>query len=136
MNGLDTNVLVRYLTQDDPSQSVQANELIEKTLAEGKHFFISIIVLCELVWVLMRAYHYSKSEVISVLEKMLLAHQFEIEDKNTVRQALNDFKNNRADFADCLIGIKNNQLGCETTLSFDKGTQSLETFTFLSKKPN
>jgi len=136
VNGLDTNVLVRYLTQDDLSQSVQANQLIEQTLAEGNHFFISLIVLCELVWVLMRAYHYPKSEVISVLEKMLLARQFEIEDKNAVRQALNDFKNSRADFADCLIGIKNSQLGCKTTLSFDKGTQSLETFTFLSKQPH
>jgi len=136
MNGLDTNVLVRYLTQDDPNQSVQANQLIEQTLMEGNHFFISIIVLCELVWVLMRAYHYSKSEVIFVLEKILLARQFEIEDKNTVRQALNDFKKSHADFADCLIGLKNSEFGCKTTLSFDKGTQSLETFTFLAKKPN
>ncbi len=67
MIGLDTNVLVRYLTQDDPIQSKQANKLIEQSLKEG--LFINHIVLCELVWVLTRAYKRSKSEVIEIIEK-------------------------------------------------------------------
>jgi predicted nucleic-acid-binding protein len=115
MIGLDTNVLVRYLTQDDPSQSALANQLIEQTLAEEKKLFINHIVLCELVWVLTRAYDYPKFTVIEVIEKILLAHQFEIEDKSSVLEALNDFKTSRADFADCLIGVKNRNAGCEKT---------------------
>jgi predicted nucleic-acid-binding protein len=128
MIGLDTNVLVRYLTQDDPSQSALANQLIEQTLAEEKKLFINHIVLCELVWVLTRAYDYPKFTVIEVIEKILLAHQFEIEDKSSVLEALNDFKTSRADFADCLIGVKNRNAGCEKTWSFDKATTQLDSF--------
>jgi predicted nucleic-acid-binding protein len=131
MTGLDTNVLVRYLTQDDPVQSERANQLIEQTLLEGKSLFINHIVLCELVWVLTRAYDYPKSDVVDVIEKILLAHQFEIEDKSSVWEALNDLKTSRADFADCLIGVKNRQAGCEKTWSFDQATNVLDSFTSL-----
>jgi len=129
MTGLDTNVLVRYLTQDDPVQSAQANQLIEQTFSEGKSLFINHIVLCELIWVLTRAYDYPKSDVVDVIEKILLVHQFEIEDKSSVLEALNDFKTSRADFADCLIGVKNANAGCEKTWSFDKATSVLDNFT-------
>jgi len=129
MTGLDTNVLIRYLTQDDPVQSAQANQLIEQTFSEGKSLFINHIVLCELIWVLTKAYNYPKSDVVEVIEKILLVHQFEIEDKNSVLAALNDFKTSRADFADCLIGMKNYNAGCEKTWSFDKATSVLDHFT-------
>jgi len=131
MTGLDTNVLVRYLTQDDPVQSAQVDQLIEQTLSQGKSLFINHIVLCELVWVLTRAYDYPKSDVVEVIEKILLAIQFEIEDKSSVWEALNDFKTSRADFADCLIGVKNRNAGCEKTWSFDKATCVLDSFTSL-----
>jgi predicted nucleic-acid-binding protein len=130
MTGLDTNILVRYLTQDDPVQSAQANQLIEQTLNEGKSLFINHIVLCELIWVLTRAYDYPKSDVVEVIEKILFAHQFEIEEKNSVFEAVNDFKTSQADFADCLIGVKNRNAGCEKTWSFDKATRVLDSFTF------
>ena len=129
MIGLDTNVLVRYLVHDDPVQSAQANQFIEQKLIERKILFINHIVLCELVWVLTRAYDYPKLKVVEVIEKILLAHQFEIEDKSSVWEALNDFKTSRADFADCLIGVKNRNAGCEKTWSFDKATYQLDNFT-------
>ena len=66
MIGLDTNILVRYLTQDDPGQSRKANAEIEKGLAEGHMFFIADIVLCELVWVLETAYGYDRREIVPV----------------------------------------------------------------------
>ena len=131
MIGLDTNVLVRYLTQDDAVQSAKTNQLIEQTITDGNRFFINQIVLCELVWVLTRAYNYPKSDVVQVIEKILLTRHFEIEDKNTVSQALNYYKTSRADFADCLIGVKNSKNGCETTLSFDKAASSIDTFSSL-----
>ncbi len=131
MIGLDTNVLVRYLTQDDAVQSAKTNQLIEQTITDGNRFFINQIVLCELVWVLTRAYNYPKSDVVQVIEKILLTRHFEIEDKNTVSQALNYYKTSRADFADCLIGAKNSKNGCETTLSFDKAASSIDIFSSL-----
>jgi len=129
--GLDTNVLARYLTQDDPVQSAKTNQLIEQTVTDGNSFFINQIVLCELVWVLTRAYNYPKSDVVQVIEKILLTRHFEIEDKNTVSQALNYYKTSRADFADCLIGLKNSNNGCDKTLSFDKAASSIDTFSSL-----
>jgi len=76
-------------------------------------------------------YNYPKSDVVHVIEKILLTRHFEIEDKNTVSQALNYYKTSRADFADCLIGVKNSKNGCETTLSFDKAASSIDTFSSL-----
>ena len=120
MIGLDTNVLVRYLVQDDPAQARKATQFIDKALQEHELLFLNCIVLCELVWVLESAYGYSKLTIIDVLDKILTTAQFEIEQKDEVRKALDDFKRRNTDFADCLIGRKNLNSGCSHTVSFDK----------------
>ena len=128
MIGIDTNLLVRYLTQDDPAQSKKASAVIEKALAGESGVFINHVVLCEVVWVLDRAYGFPRATLGNVLEKILQGKQFEIEDKPTAWQALNDFKSSRADYADCLIGTKNRKAGCTTTLTLDRATSALSTF--------
>lgn len=50
MIGLDTNVLVRYLAQDDPTQSPRATEIIEQEISKEKPGYISSVVLVETVW--------------------------------------------------------------------------------------
>ena len=120
MIGLDTNVLARFLTQDDARQSARATRLIEKAIHAGDALFINQVVLCELAWVLARAYDFGKSELIAVFEKILLARQFEIEDKASIWAAFAEFKASKADFADCLIGIKNLKAGCAATYTFDQ----------------
>ncbi len=128
MIGLDTNVLVRYLVQDDPLQSKRATAQIEKAMHAQESLFLNHIVLCELVWVLMRAYRYPKSTVLDVLEKIMLTEQFEIESKDVVWSAINDYKIDKADFSDALIGVKNHLAGCRTTLTFDNAAGSLLSF--------
>jgi predicted nucleic-acid-binding protein len=128
MIGIDTNLLVRYLTQDDPAQSKKASAVIEKALAGESGVFINHVVLCEVVWVLDRAYGFPRVTLGDVLEKILQGKQFEIEDKPTAWQALNDFKSSKADYADCLIGVKNRKAGCTTTLTLDRATSALSTF--------
>ena len=128
MIGLDTNVLVRYLVQDDPAQAKQANMLIDRAAASDTSMFVNHVVMCELAWVLGRGYGYARAGMAEIIEKILLGRQFEIERKDLVWAALAAFKSSRADFADCLIGAINNLAGCESTLTFDRSAASLPAF--------
>lgn len=116
MIGLDTNVLVRYLTQDDDHQWQQASALIQ----QNQPCFIAHIVLCELVWVLRGAnYGFRKDDITNALEAMLHSAAFEFESRSTVDQALQRYKQGKADFSDYLIGAISRQSGCVETASFD-----------------
>jgi predicted nucleic-acid-binding protein len=128
MIGLDSNVLVRYLTQDDPAQSRKANQVVEESLRAGETLYLNHVVMCEMNWVLARAYGYDRAELADAIEKMLSAAQFEFEDKNALWQALAGFRQSGADFADCLIGAKNISAGCTFTLTFDKRAGGLPQF--------
>ena len=131
MKGLDTNILVRYLVQDDRKQAEQASTYIRKTTADGESCFINQVVLCELVWVLESAYEYSKNEITDVLEKILITKQFEIEAKDLVRQAVQDYGRGRGDLADYLIGRINQAQGCDVTASFDRALKNAPSFIVL-----
>ena len=128
MIGLDTNVLVRYLVQDDPAQARQANALIDRAAAQETAMFINHVVMCELAWVLGRGYGYARAALAEVIEKILLGRQFEIEKKDLVWAALANFKESRVDFANCMIGVINDLAGCESTLTFDRSAASLRAF--------
>jgi predicted nucleic-acid-binding protein len=131
VRGLDTNLIVRYLTQDEPEQARKANAAIEEAVRDGKRCFIASIVLCELVWVLQAAYGYDKEDVSRVLEKMLSTVEFSIEDKDLALRALDDYRKGSGDFADPLIGWRNRKSGCETTLTFDRNLKKNDLFTVL-----
>jgi len=116
--GLDTNVIVRYLTQDDLEQWRLAAELIE---TEGQLCFLANVVLCELVWVLQgKPYQFTRQEISEALEIMFASPTFEFENRSAVYQALQRMKVGKADFSDYLIGATSYQAGCSTTYSFDR----------------
>jgi len=119
MIGLDTNVLVRYLTQDDPIQAKIASEFISLNCTEKTPAFVGHIVLCELVWVLECNYKQSKETIILVIQELLQISQLEIFQPEVVWRALNDFKNSNADFSDHLIAGSNLANGCKKTVTFD-----------------
>lgn len=121
MIGLDTNVIVRYLVQDDPKQSKKANHIIESAIAASEYLWLSQITLCEVVWVLERCYDLSKKELLHILKTILQIQQIRIEFDSIVRQALSDFESHsKVDFSDCLIGRQNAFHGCVCTYTFDK----------------
>jgi predicted nucleic-acid-binding protein len=124
MIGLDTNVLVRYLTQDDPEQSVRASYLIESECTRHKPGRISLVVLCELAWVLDGAYGYKKKLVVQVLENIMASRELSVENEGIARSALAAFRRGRADFADYVIVFSNRNAGCEATYSFDRDLAS------------
>jgi predicted nucleic-acid-binding protein len=131
MIGLDTNVLVRYLVMDDKKQAAIADRAIQEAVEAGHFLMICGVVLAETVWVLEDVYGFGKSEILSALDRVLSTAEFSIENRDAVRQALEDFRNGSADFADCIIGRTNRNLECENTLTFDRNLRYLETFQVL-----
>lgn len=119
MIGLDTNVLVRYLAQDDPKQSPKATRLIESFTADESGY-IGIVSVVELVWVLTGCYESSKAEVCEVVETLLRAKGIVVAHADIVWKALRLFKDGKADFADCLIERFANEAGCSHTTTFDR----------------
>ena len=120
MIGLDTHVLIRYLVQDDPKQSVVATKFIESKCTEESPCFIGKIVLCELAWVLESNYYQSRSQISKIIEQLLQIGQIEVEDPVVVWGALSDYQNSNIDFPDHLLARVNNSRGCKFTATFDK----------------
>lgn len=132
MIGLDTNVLVRYLTQDHPAQSKRATAIIEAAAAKGQQpIFVSKVVLCEVAWVLSRAYGVSKTDLLEVLEKMLATQQLDFEDRDQVKAAVTDFRDAAGDLADYVIGRGNQGRGCRETVTFDQALRGHDAFRVL-----
>jgi len=120
MIGIDTNVLVRYITQDDQQQSNEANHFIETQLTKESPGIISKIVLCELAWVLSTAYAYPKKQIAEVIQQILITQEFCIEDSENAFKALQLYQNKSAGYADCFLAQTHNTMGAKYTVSFDK----------------
>ncbi len=120
MKGLDTNVLMRHLTQDDIAQARLASRFIAAECTREEPCFINRVVLCEMVWVLESAYEYSRESISEALERVLRTHQFSVEDMGAAWSALRRYRSGVADFADCLIGETNREAGCAETITLDK----------------
>lgn len=119
MIGLDTNVLVRYVAQDDPKQSPKATRLIESLTADAPGY-VSLISVVELVWVLTDCYALTKDEICEVLETLLRTKEIIVAHADIAWKALRIFKEGKADFADCLIERSANEAGCSYTTTFDR----------------
>ena len=121
MIGLDTNVLVRLLTRDEPAQTARAEALLRQARDTGQILRIDAVVLVETVWVLQRAYRTARTEIAAVLAALLDNAAFDIADRSAVETASRLFAEGRADFADCLIAARNEEAGCAFTATFDRG---------------
>lgn len=126
--GLDTNVVVRYLTRDDEAQWQKAVEIIN----QSESCFICNVVLCEIVWVLKgKSYRYTQAEIMQALELMLQSPKFEFENRSIIYQAIALTKKGTADFADYLIGVVNYEDGCIHTVTFDRQLKTAKKFKVL-----
>lgn len=120
MIGLDTNVLVRYVMQDDPRQSPRATRLIE-ALTPDEPGFVPVVALVELVWVLSGSYALSRAQIATVLDTLLRSKELVVDRAEVVTQALHRFTGTGADFSDALIERIAAAAGCSTTVTFDAG---------------
>ncbi|MBN1894822.1 type II toxin-antitoxin system VapC family toxin [bacterium] len=120
MIGIDTNVLIRYIVRDDVRQTAIATKYLEQHISAVDPGYISQIVLCEIVWVLKRAYGFPKKIIIEVLQQILKTREFSVECPEIARRAIADYEDGNIDFSDCWIGISNRTAGCEFTVTFDR----------------
>ena len=120
MIGLDTNVLLRYLVQDDAAQSPKATEIIERRLNKTNPGFVSLVSILEIVWVLGSLYKRSRWEIADHLEMILAADTLEVQNEQEVYQGVIALRNATGTFEDALIGGLGAWRGCETTLTFDQ----------------
>jgi len=132
MVGIDTNVLVRYVVQDDARQAATANHFIESTLSEDEPGWIASIVLCEFVWVLEAAYGYARNPIATTLERLFEVARFRLEAPSLAWRALEAYRRG-ADFADALIALVGEHAGCDYTATFDKDMTRLKQARLLSR---
>jgi predicted nucleic-acid-binding protein len=118
--GIDTNVLARYILDDDPIWSLPAQRFIDEECTVEHPGYVNFIVLAELVWVLQEAPGWGKDEICTVLGDLLLADNLVIENSALVAAALNSFKAGNANFADYLIAAANQIAGAAPTAAIDK----------------
>lgn len=131
MRAIDTNVLVRYMAADDPQQTRLAEKFIAACSREEEPIFISILVLCELVWVLDRSYRCTKAAILAALDKILETDLFVIENDGIVRRSVEEYRAGKGNFADYVIGNVAKHAGCSGTVTFDRSLAGNEGFTLL-----
>ncbi|MDK8873393.1 MULTISPECIES: PIN domain-containing protein [Paracoccus] len=123
MIGIDTNVLVRYLAQDDAAQAAIATEIVEGFTPEEPGF-VSQVVLVETVWVLTRAYRMTREAIADAVEVLLRSRELIVEHTEAGYLALATYRATKADFADALIAHGGRLAGCSETVTFDRGAAS------------
>ena len=119
MIGIDTNLLLRHMLQDDPVQSLRASALLKRFCTSEDPGFVNRVVLCEMVWVMDRLYGSDKGVIGVALETLLSTAELEIENAEEAFQALEAWRGG-ADFSDALIATVNARAGCALTFTFDR----------------
>jgi predicted nucleic-acid-binding protein len=120
MTGLDTTVLVRFIMQDDPSQSPKASALMRSLSAEAPGF-ITLVSVVELAWVLGACYELGRAEISEALEGLLHTKELVVDQAQIVWKAVRNYRRSKADLADALIAAAATAAGCDRTVTFDRG---------------
>jgi len=131
MIGIDTNLIVRLIVNDDERQSRAVERFIQVHSSAESPCYVSNIVLIETVWVLETVYGYEHSKVADALAWILEVEQFEFDSPTHVEAAVGDYRTGAAEFADCLLGRMNVFAGCEHTVTFDRKAAKLAGFKLL-----
>ena len=131
MKAIDTNVLVRFLVNDDPRQSRVAKELFRGAELARESLYVSSLVLLETIWVLESAYGVGRDALVDTLGELLLLPTIEFEDRALIQAVLAGalaLGSRRADLSHLLIGHRGRLAGCTATLTFDKQAAKLPVF--------
>ncbi len=128
MIGIDTNVLVRILVEDDAAQARRARALVDRADDDCAALFVSVVVLCETAWVLRSGYRATRTAIATALSGIVLCEQFEIENRDEVKRAISAFENGRGDFADYVIREVALARGAVAVATFDRTLWDAEGF--------
>ena len=133
MPALDTNVLVRYLVQDDMAQFAAAKRRIDGCLSEGLSLFVPVTVVLELEWVLRSKFGFAKGDILRALSRLFSATELTLESERALEVALQLLRESTADFADCLHIALAAQAGEQPLWTFDKSTAKVSGAQLMSK---
>ncbi len=131
MKGVDTNLLVRFLVNDDQRQAATVRQLLQRCEAEKSSLFVPLPVVLELLWVLDAAYGVGREELITALEDLLAMPVFEFDRQPAVRAFLLAARRSDGDLSDLLIAHVAADAGCDTLLTFDRRAARHELFELL-----
>jgi predicted nucleic-acid-binding protein len=131
VRALDTNVLIRLFVDDETDQGVVAHRLLKMSEKQGEPLLIAPHVLCELIWVLNTSFRLTKTEVVDILQTILVSNVFVFEREHLIQRALDSYRQGRADFPDYLIGEIAIAAGCRDTVTFDRALKGSPGFTIL-----
>ena len=131
MIGIDANVVVRLIVDDDPKQAAAARDYIRDRCTPDDPGYISNIVLAEVAWSLARGYGYSRNDIADAIERVMETAQLQVESSTDVAAALADYRRGPAGFTDCLIGHLNRTADCTHTVTFDRKAAKLAGFELL-----
>lgn len=120
MIALDTNVLVRFLVEDDEVQTARARALLQRAVTEGKPCYVSDVVMCELVWVLERSYRIRRPEILAGLKPLLRTRQLAFSSTDRLVRALASYEKGRGGFSDYLIREHAREAGYASVATFDR----------------
>ncbi len=133
MPALDTNILVRYVVQDDSAQLAAAKRLITRCVEEGQSLFVPVTVMLELEWVLRSSFEFGKDDVIQVVSSLLSAAELSFESERALEVALHLFRESTAEFADCVHVALASQAGEQPLWTFDKRAARVPGATLLTR---
>jgi predicted nucleic-acid-binding protein len=133
MPALGTNVLVRYVVEDDVAQFAAAKRLISRCVGEGLTLYVPVTVVLELEWVLRSNFGFAKDDVLLTLSSLFSAAELTFESERALEVALQLFRKGSADFADCLHVALVTQAGEQPLWTFDKGAAKVSGAQLLAK---
>ena len=120
MPGLDTNVLVRWILDDEPRQAARVQRLFEEVREQQLPLFVPSTVMLELEWVLRSRYEFDKSTVLGTFNALLETQELEFQDEPALERALSLYRQGSADFADCLHAGQCGSAGRAPMITFDE----------------
>ena len=131
MKGLDTNILLRFLLADDPTQARTASAFIDAHCTEQNPCVVNPVVLAELSWVLRAAYRLDRAAIADAVDQIANSRMLRISGVADIAKAIDEFRDGRADFSDCLLGVLNREAGCTVTATFDRKAAEMTDFEFV-----
>ena len=119
---VDTNLLVRYLINDDQKKAAAVDNLLDKAINGEVKIIVPSVVIAGLVWVLESFYQLKPDAILELVEGIVNTSGLDVTDKSTVISALRLYKNRNIDFIDAWIIEFAKERGIKTIYTFDKKT--------------
>lgn len=123
---VDANVIIRFLTHDEPHQSPRCDALFERVSKERETVVVSEIVVADVVWTLYSYYKLSKEQIREYVSMLLLQPSVHLPDKVRILEALSLFANENIDFSDALMATHMKARGLEEVYSYDRDFDRIE----------